>query len=55
VASAVTRAAKPEQMAHAMRLAAESGRLAHQAGRIPQRWWAEASSPYQGMLSGMID
>jgi thiazole synthase len=55
VASAVTRAAKPEQMARAMRLAAEAGWLAHHAGRIPRRWWAEASSPYQGMLDGMID
>ncbi|MCW2524984.1 MAG: thiG [Frankiales bacterium] len=50
VASAVTRAAEPALMARAMRLATESGRLAHQAGRIPRRWWAEASSPNEGLI-----
>jgi thiazole synthase len=38
------------QMAHAMRLAVQAGRHARLAGRIPRRWWAEASSPYDGML-----
>ncbi|HTZ45281.1 MAG TPA: thiazole synthase [Jatrophihabitans sp.] len=54
VASAVTRAADPVRMARAMRLAVEAGRLAAGAGRIPRRWWAEASSPYEGMLDGRI-
>ena len=45
LASAVTRAQDPERMAHAMRLAVEAGRNAAQAGRIPQRHWAHASSP----------
>lgn len=54
VASAVTRAADPVRMARAMRLAVEAGRLAAGAGRIPRRWWAEASSPYDGMLDGML-
>jgi thiazole synthase len=54
VASAVTRAADPLRMARAMRLAVEAGRDAYLAGRIPRRWWAEASSPYEGMLDGMI-
>ncbi|MDQ1732437.1 MAG: thiazole synthase [Pseudonocardiales bacterium] len=54
VASAVTRAAQPLQMARAMRLAVQAGRDAHQAGRISRRWWAQASSPYEGMLDGMI-
>jgi len=54
VASAVTRAADPVRMARAMRLAVEAGWEAAGAGRIPRRWWAEASSPYQGMLDGMI-
>jgi thiazole synthase len=54
VASAVTRAADPVRMAHAMRLAVEAGWLARGAGRISRRWWAEASSPYDGMLDGMI-
>jgi thiazole synthase len=54
VASAVTRAAQPLRMARSMRLAAQAGRDAHLAGRIPRRWWAEASSPYEGMLDGMV-
>jgi thiazole synthase len=54
VASAVTRAADPVRMAHAMRLAVEAGWLARGAGRIARRWWAEASSPYDGMLDGMV-
>ncbi|MZE79882.1 thiazole synthase, partial [Streptomyces sp. SID5475] len=45
LASAVTRAQEPELMAHAMRHAVEAGRLAHRAGRIPRRHFAEASSP----------
>jgi len=45
LATAVTRAQDPERMAHAMRLAVEAGRHAAQAGRIPQRYWARASSP----------
>jgi thiazole synthase len=54
VASAVTRAADPLLMARAMRLAVQAGRDSHLAGRISRRWWAEASSPYAGMLDGMI-
>ena len=49
VASAITRAEDPELMARAMRLAVEAGRLAHRAGRIPQRLYAEASSPWAGL------
>jgi thiazole synthase len=45
LATAVTRAADPERMAAAMRHAVLAGRLAHGAGRIPQRFWAKASSP----------
>ena len=48
LASAVTRARAPERMATAMRLAVEAGLLARQAGRIPQRLYAEASSPLEG-------
>jgi thiazole synthase len=55
VASAVTRAADPLRMARAMRLGVQAGRDARLAGRIPRRWWAEASSPYVGMLDGMLD
>jgi thiazole synthase len=45
LATAVTRAQDPELMATAMRHAVEAGRLARRAGRIPQRFWAQASSP----------
>ena len=48
IASAITRAAEPERMAAAMRLAIEGGRLARGAGRIPRRWHAVASSPLAG-------
>ncbi|ASR38259.1 thiazole synthase [Prauserella marina] len=45
LSTAVTRAQDPERMARAMRLAVESGRLAREAGRVPRRFWAQASSP----------
>ncbi|MGH3759152.1 thiazole synthase [Actinophytocola sp.] len=45
LATSVTRAKDPEKMAAAMRHAVAAGRLARQAGRVPQRFWAEASSP----------
>ncbi|HEY8372539.1 MAG TPA: thiazole synthase [Pseudonocardiaceae bacterium] len=45
LATAVTRAQHPERMAAAMRAAVEAGRLARLAGRIPRRFWAQASSP----------
>ena len=51
LASAVTRAERPELMATAMRQAVEAGRAARLAGRIPQRWHsAQASSPLSGRL-----
>ncbi|MFF5087596.1 thiazole synthase [Streptomyces niveus] len=48
LASAVTRAQEPVLMAQAMRHAVEAGRLAHRAGRIPRRHFADASSPTEG-------
>ncbi|GAA3386240.1 thiazole synthase [Cryptosporangium minutisporangium] len=45
LATAVTGARDPVAMATAMRLAVESGRLAYRAGRVPRRWYAQASSP----------
>jgi len=45
LATAVTRAEDPERMASAMRHAVTAGRLARGAGRVPQRFWAQASSP----------
>jgi thiazole synthase len=49
LASAVTRAQEPVLMAEAMRRAVEAGRLARRAGRIPRRFFAEGSSPAEGM------
>ena len=48
IASAITRAADPERMATAMRLAVAAGYAARTAGRIPRRWHARASSPVDG-------
>jgi thiazole synthase len=48
IASAITRAADPERMAAAMRLAVAAGYAARTAGRIPRRWHAQASSPEVG-------
>ncbi|EXG80116.1 putative enzyme of thiazole biosynthesis [Cryptosporangium arvum DSM 44712] len=45
LATAVTGARDPVAMATAMRLAVESGRLAYRAGRVPRRWYAQASTP----------
>jgi thiazole synthase len=49
LASAISRAADPARMARAMRLAIEAGRTAFEAGRIPRRRYAEASSPLEGV------
>ncbi|MEC7239691.1 MAG: thiazole synthase [Myxococcota bacterium] len=48
--TAVAGADNPVQMAEAMRLAVEAGRLAHLAGRIPKKLYASASSPDQGRI-----
>ncbi|WP_283235437.1 MULTISPECIES: thiazole synthase [unclassified Rhodococcus (in: high G+C Gram-positive bacteria)] len=45
LATAVTRAKDPALMASAMASAVTAGRLARNAGRIPKRFWAQASSP----------
>jgi thiazole synthase len=45
LASAVTRAADPPTMAAAMAAAVTAGYLARHSGRIPKRFWAQASSP----------
>ena len=45
IASAVTRARSPRLKATAMRHAVEAGWMAYQAGRIPRRHYAKASSP----------
>ncbi len=48
-ASAISRAHDPVAMARAIRLAVEAGTLAHGAGRIPRRRYAEASTPHEGL------
>ncbi|MET0818701.1 MAG: alpha-hydroxy-acid oxidizing protein, partial [Solirubrobacteraceae bacterium] len=48
VASAIARAHDPVAMARAMRAAVEAGRLAHGAGRIARRRYAEPSTPHEG-------
>jgi thiazole synthase len=48
LASSVSRAESPEAMAVAMRKAVEAGFEARQAGRIPRRLHAEASTPDEG-------
>ena len=45
LATAVTRAKDPALMASAMAAAVTGGRQARLAGRIPKRFWAQASSP----------
>jgi thiazole synthase len=40
----------PVKMAHAMRAAVEAGRLAFEAGRIPRKLHASASSPVEGLI-----
>ena len=49
LASAISRAADPPAMARAMRKAIEAGYEARQAGRIPGRLYAQASSPEEGL------
>lgn len=54
-ASAITRAARPTDMARACALAVEGGWLARRAGRIPVRDHALASSPTAGRVARLDD
>ena len=47
----IAHAKDPMKMALAMRLAAQSGRLAYLAGRIPKKLYATASSPLEGTIT----
>lgn len=49
--SAVYGAREPLKMARAMKLAVESGRLAFEAGRMPRKLYATASSPIEGVVN----
>ena len=51
LASAINRCQDPLAMATAMKYAVEGGRLARQAGRIPKRQHAVASSSFAGLAS----
>jgi thiazole synthase len=48
--TAIAEAQNSAQMARAMCLAIEAGRLAYQAGRMPKRLYASASSPLAGVV-----
>jgi thiazole synthase len=46
----IAHARDPLQMAHAMKLAVEAGRLAWLAGRMPKKAYADPSSPLSGLI-----
>jgi thiazole synthase len=50
--TAIAQAKHPADMARAMRMGVEAGRLAFHAGRIPRKLYATASSPLEGMIGG---
>jgi thiazole synthase len=50
VNTAIAKSHDPRRMAAAMRAAVEAGRLARLAGRIPERDFAEPSSPQLGLV-----
>jgi len=49
--TAIAGAKEPEKMARAMKLSVEAGRLGYEAGRIPRRLYATASSPLDGLAT----
>ncbi len=49
--TAIAHARDPLLMARAMRAACDAGRWAYQAGRIPRRLYAQASSPEEGVIN----
>ena len=48
--TAIAAAEDAEKMALAMKLAVEAGRLAFEAGRMPRKLYASASSPLAGVV-----
>jgi thiazole synthase len=50
--TAIALADDAEKMAHAMKLGVEAGRLAFEAGRMPKKLYASASSPLEGVIAG---
>jgi thiazole synthase len=49
--TAIACAQDPVKMAYAMKLAVQAGRLAYEAGRIPKKPYASASSPVEGVVA----
>src|SRR3984893_7301070 len=52
--TAIAGARDPVAMAEAMKLAVRAGRLAYQAGRIPRKLYASASSPIEGLVGRQV-
>lgn len=50
--TAIAQAQNPVMMANAMAMATVAGRLAYEAGRIPVKAYASASSPLSGTIAG---
>jgi thiazole synthase len=48
--TAIAEAKDSVQMATAMKLAVQAGRLAYLSGRMPKRLYASASSPIEGAI-----
>ncbi len=48
--TAIAEARDAVQMATAMKLAVQAGRLAYLSGRMPKRLYASASSPIEGAI-----
>jgi thiazole synthase len=48
--TAIALADDSEKMARAMKLSVEAGRLAWEAGRMPRKLYASASSPLAGVV-----
>jgi thiazole synthase len=48
--TSIAEAQDAEKMARAMKAAVEAGRLAWEAGRIPKKLYATASSPLAGVV-----
>jgi len=48
--TAIAGAKDPVKMAEAMKLAVQAGRLSYEAGRIPKKLYASASSPLDGLI-----
>jgi len=48
--TAIAESRDPAQMAEAMKLAVQAGRLAYLSGRMPKRLYASASSPIDGAI-----